>query len=140
MKKLRVTVEGKAYEVTVEILDAGAEGAPLHPPATAAAPVAPVVSAPIASASVSAPVSAPAAPAAAAAPAGPGAVLSQLAGKVVSINVKVGDAVKEGDQLLALEAMKMNTYVNAPSAGTVKQVACAVGDAVNEGQTLVVIE
>ncbi len=142
MKKLRVTVEGKVYEVTVEILDAGPEGAPLSPPAAGSvvASAAPVVSAPIASASVSAPTSAPAAAAAPSAPAGPGAVLSQLAGKVVAVNVKEGDAVKEGDVLLALEAMKMNTYVNSPKAGKVKKVAVAVGDAVNEGQTLVEIE
>lgn len=139
MKKLRVTVEGKAYDVTVEILDQGAEGSPFNPIAVAGAkaPAAPVVSAPIASASVSAPVSAPAA---AAAPAGPGSVVSQLAGKIVSINVKEGDAVKEGDVLLAVEAMKMNTYINAPRAGKVKKVNVAVGDAVNEGQSLIEIE
>lgn len=139
MKKLRVTVEGKAYEVTVEILDQGAEGAPFHPQAPAGATVAaaPVVAAPIASASVSAPVSAPAA---AAVPAGPGSVLSQLAGKVVAISVKEGDAVKEGDVLLSVEAMKMNTYINAPRAGKVKKINVAVGDAVNEGQSLIEIE
>jgi glutaconyl-CoA/methylmalonyl-CoA decarboxylase subunit gamma len=139
MKKLRVTVEGKVYEVTVEILDAGKEGAPLFPPAVGSVSAAPVVSAPVASASVSAPVSAPAA-AAPSVPAGPGAVASQLAGKIVSLNVKEGDTVKAGDVLLAVEAMKMNTYVNAPRDGKVTKVAVVVGDAVNEGQTLVVIE
>lgn len=140
MKKLRVTVEGKAYEVTVEILDQGPEGAPFNPQGVASAPaaVAPVASAPIVSASVSAPVSAPAA--AAAAPAGPGSVVSQLAGKIVAINVKEGDAVKEGDVLLSVEAMKMNTYINAPRAGTVKKINVAMGDAVNEGQSLIELE
>ncbi|PAW75900.1 MAG: hypothetical protein B9S32_17115 [Verrucomicrobia bacterium Tous-C9LFEB] len=139
MKKLRVTVEGKAYEVTVEILDQGPEGAPFNPQGVAGAPApAPIVSAPIVSASVSAPVSA--APAAAAAPAGPGSVVSQLAGKIVAINVKEGDAVKEGDVLLSVEAMKMNTYINAPRAGTVKKINVAMGDAVNEGQSLIELE
>lgn len=139
MKKLRVTVEGKTYDVTVEILDAGTEGAPLYPPTVSSVP-APVVSAPVASASVSAPVAAPVSAATPSAPAGPGAVVSQLAGKVVNISVKEGQAVKEGDVLLALEAMKMNTYINAPKSGTIKKVLINVGDAVNEGQALIEIE
>lgn len=138
MKKLRVTVEGKAYEVTVEILDQGPEGSPFNPKGVAAAPApAAVVSAPIVAASVTAPVSAPAA---SVAPAGPGSVVSQLAGKVVAINVKEGDSVKEGDVLLSVEAMKMNTYINAPRAGKVKKVNVAMGDAVNEGQSLIELE
>ena len=85
------------------------------------------------------PVAAPASarPAAAAAPAG--AVPSPLAGKVVSIDVKVGQAVVEGAQLLTLEAMKMNTFVYAPKAGTVSAVHVNAGDAVEEGAALVTL-
>ena len=128
MKKLRITVDGKTFDVTVEMLDA-----PASAQVAAPAPVATV-----ASASVSAPVAAaPARPAAAAAPAG--AVPSPLAGKVVSIDVKVGQAVAEGAQLLTLEAMKMNTFVYAPKAGTVSAVHVNAGDAVEEGAALVTL-
>ena len=121
MKKLRVTVDGKAYDVVVEILDEGGAPDPIRP-----AHVEPAhVSAP--------PVSAPAASGAAA----PGDVPSPLAGKVVSIDVKPGQEVAAGAQLLTLEAMKMNTYVFASAAGTVKEILVAPGDAVAEGQALV---
>jgi len=125
MKKLRVTVDGKAYDVVVEILDEG--GAPV-----AARPA--VQPAHVESARVSAPpVGAPSASGAAA----PGDVPSPLAGKVVSIDVKPGQEVAAGAQLLTLEAMKMNTYVFASAAGTVKEILVAPGDAVAEGQALV---
>jgi len=136
MKKLRVTVEGKAYEVIVEILD--------EQQAVAAAPVAapaPVVAAPAPAPVVAAPAPAPvAAPAVKAAPAGPGSVLSPLAGKVVSIDVAIGAAVTEGQQVATVEAMKMNTYVYAPRAGKVASVAVASGDGVQEGSVLLTIE
>lgn len=127
MKKLRVTVDGKAYEVSVEILDGGQPAAP--------APLQPVVSA-----SVSAPVSAPAAaPKPVAAAGGSGAVPSPLAGKVVAVDVKPGQVVAAGAQLLTLEAMKMNTFVYAPKAGTVATVHVNPGDAVEEGAALVTL-
>jgi biotin carboxyl carrier protein len=126
MKKLRVTVDGKAYDVLVEILDEGdtpAAGRPATHPAH------------VESAHGSAPSAAAAnrAPASAA----PGDVTSPLAGKVVSIDVQPGQKVEAGAQLLTLEAMKMNTYVFAPAAGTVQEVLAAPGDAVAEGQVLV---
>ncbi len=122
MKKLRITVEGKVYEVSVEILNGGQ------------APAAPVFSAPLAGAGVSAPVaSAPAAKAAG----GPDVVPSSLAGKVVSIQVTVGQEVKQGQELMTLEAMKMNTFVYAPKAGKVAEILVSTGDGVAEGQGLV---
>lgn len=129
MKKLRVTVEGKAYEVLVEILDEGTQtNAPMG------AMSAPVSSA---SASVSAPVSAPAASAAPKGPAGAGDITSPLAGKVVSIDVKVGQAVEEGAQVATVEAMKMNTYIYAPKAGTISAILVNAGDGVEEGSVLI---
>ena len=128
MKKLRVTVEGKAYEVLVEILD---EGNQTNAPMAAGS-----VSTPV-SASVSAPVSAPAAaPAAPRGPAGSGDITSPLAGKVVSIDVKVGQAVEEGAQVATVEAMKMNTYIYAPKAGKVASILVNAGDGVEEGSVL----
>ena len=121
MKKLRVTVDGKAYDVLVEILDD--HGTTEHPAHVESAHVSsPPVKAPTASTSSAA-----------------GDVPSPLAGKVVSVEVKPGQKVAAGAQLLTLEAMKMNTYVFAPAAGTVEAILVAPGDAVAEGQALVKI-
>jgi biotin carboxyl carrier protein len=121
MKKLRVTVEGKAYEVLVEILDEGTQTA-------APMPVAPAMVAPVAPA---APIST--APRTAAAP---GDVVSPLAGKLVSYDVKVGDSVKEGAQVATVEAMKMNTYIYAPKSGKVTETLITPGEGVEEGTVL----
>lgn len=128
MKKLRVTVDGKVFDVTVEMSDhpAGAPRTDATPP-TAAAPAAPVA--------------APPAPTAAHGPVGAsaGAVPSPLAGKVVSVDVKLGDAVSDGAQLVTLEAMKMNTFVYAGKAGVISAIHVKSGDAVEEGAALLVI-
>jgi len=140
MKKLRVTVEGKAYDVLVEILDSGAAPVPAAPAPVIAAPVAMPVAAPMASvaapisASVSAPVSAPTS--APAGSSGPGDVLSPLSGKIVSIDVQLGQAVAEGEQVATMEAMKMNTYIYAPKAGKVAAISAIPGDGVEEGSVL----
>jgi biotin carboxyl carrier protein len=132
MKKLRVTVEGKAYEVLVEMLD---EGTPAAAPAAPAA--APVRSASVATPAPATPAPAAPKPAAPAAPAGAGDIVSPLAGKVVSIDVKVGDTVAEGGQVATIEAMKMNTYIYASAAGKVLSIHASVGDGVEEGALLV---
>lgn len=69
-----------------------------------------------------------------------GGVRAAIAGKVLRILVKDGDAVKQGDVLLILEAMKMENEVKAPADGTVKEVPVKEGAKVAEGETLVVIE
>jgi biotin carboxyl carrier protein len=138
IKRLRVTVDGNTYDVTVELPE---EAAPAAAPvaevaAPASAPPSPVVSsAPVAPAPAPA-----AAPAAAAGPAGPGDVPSPLAGRVTAVVANVGQDVTEGDHLLTLEAMKMNTFVFAPKTGKVAEVKTAVGDAVEEGQVLMRIQ
>jgi biotin carboxyl carrier protein len=130
IKKLRVTVDGKPYEVTVEMADESANSAPALPAAPAQAPVNIVRStAPAAAAPDSTPASH--------AHAGPGEVPSPLAGRVTAIVVTPGQEVKAGDHLLTLEAMKMNTIVSATTAGKVIAITVAVGDAVSEGQALV---
>ncbi|MFO1500540.1 MAG: biotin/lipoyl-containing protein [Verrucomicrobiota bacterium] len=139
IKKLRVTVDGNTYDVMVELPDDSAAPAvsvgPLTTPASHAAPaVPPVISA-------AAPALAPAAPAApAVSAAGPGDVPSPLAGRVTAIVVTAGQDVKEGDHLLTLEAMKMNTFVFAPRAGKVAEIKTSVGAAVEEGQSLIRIQ
>jgi biotin carboxyl carrier protein len=127
MKKLRVTVDGKIFNVTVEMLDEPAGAAPAKRPVVASAPVA--EAAPVAAAPVAAAKSA----------SGPGDVRSPLAGKIVSIDVTVGQDVEEGTKVATLEAMKMNTYVFAPKSGKVTAIVAAAGTAVEEGGVLLVI-
>ena len=69
-----------------------------------------------------------------------GGVAAQIAGRILSIKVKVGDTVARGDVLLLLEAMKMENEIKAPADGIVKDVPVAEGARVAEGDTLVVIE
>ncbi len=80
-------------------------------------------------------------PKAAKGPAGAkGAVTAQITGRVISVNVKPGDQVTEGQILLIVEAMKMENEIAAPLAGTVKDVAVAAGARVSEGDLLLQIE
>ena len=67
----------------------------------------------------------------------PGVVTSPLGGNVVAVDVTVGQEVKEGDQLVVLEAMKMNTYIYAPESGKIAEVFVKVGDSVQEGASVV---
>jgi len=131
MERLRITVDGKAYEVVVEKIDATPTASPAH---TAASAAHPAVSAAPAHAPALAP--APATPPQAAAA---GDMLSPLAGIVQAIEVQVGAQVNEGDLVITLEAMKMYTPVNSTSTGTVKAIHVKVGDAVEEGQPLFTI-
>ena len=130
MKQLRITVEGKTYDVEVELLNEN-NGAPV------------ARSASVASARVNTPAPAapkPAAPKpAASGSAGEGSVVSPLAAVVVSIDVAVGDQVEAGQNVATLEAMKMNTLVQAPVSGVVKSIEVNASEAVEEGQTLLVI-
>lgn len=65
---------------------------------------------------------------------------SPLAGTVVRVTASEGDALSEGDEIMALEAMKMETVVTAPVAGTLKSIRVASGDAVRGGQVLAELE
>jgi biotin carboxyl carrier protein len=69
-----------------------------------------------------------------------GAITAQMTGRVIRVDAKPGDAVKEGDVLLIIEAMKMENEITAPMAGTVKEVSVAAGARVSEGDLLVQIE
>ena len=130
--KYKVTLNGRTYEVEVE-----AGKAMLLDEYEAAAPAAPVA------ASAAAPVAAPApaaAPAAAApAPVAGEAVTAPMPGNILKVNVTAGQAVKEGDVLVVLEAMKMENEILAPKACTVAQVLVSKGATVDTGATLVVL-
>lgn len=131
IKNLRVTVDGKAYEVTIEMFDDAIEPATLP----AMAPPTPIISAPV---PLPAAVAVPA-PSVGAPVTGPGDIRSPLAGRVVAIEAKPGQTVSEGQQVITLEAMKMNTYIYAPKAGQVSKVCVNPGDAVEEGAMLMAI-
>lgn len=136
IKRLRVTVEGKAYDVQVEILaEEGAPAAHAYAPQPAPAAPAPVAGYTPSAPAPSAPAPAPKAPVAAA----EGDLPSPLAGKVVEIRAKVGEAVSAGQVVAVLEAMKMNTNITAPGDGTIKAIHVAPGDAVEEGAPLLTL-
>ncbi len=121
MKKYNVTVNGTAYEITLEVVDAADVKAA---PAPAAAPV---------------PAPATAAAPAPAAPAGGETVTSPMPGTILSVNVKEGAAVNKGDVLMVLEAMKMENEIIAPCGGTIASVNVQNGASVETGATLCVI-
>jgi len=134
IKRLRVTVDGNTYDVTVEMADdLPGQSAPIAPPPlqSAAPPNPPPTSTPAPPPAVSA-MPAPRQ----SGPATLGDVPSPLAGRVTAVVVTAGQDVKEGDHLLTLEAMKMNTFVFSPKSGKVAEIKTAVGDAVEENQIL----
>lgn len=113
MKKYRVNVNGTVYEVELEEMT----GAPSAPAAPAAVPAAP-----------------------AAAPAAGGEkVTSPMPGTILSVNVAAGDAVKRGQVLMILEAMKMENEIMCPCDGTVTSVSVTKGTAVESGTLLCAI-
>ena len=131
--KYKVTLNGRTYEVEVEagkamLLDEYEAVVPSAPAAAAAAPVA--------AAPVAAPAAAPAAPAVTAAGE---TVSAPMPGTILKVAVTAGQAVKEGDLLIVLEAMKMENEIFAPKAGTVAQVLVNKGSSVDTGAALVVI-
>ncbi len=67
-------------------------------------------------------------------------VIAPMGGKVIDVMVKPGDAVNEGDEVIVLEAMKMELPIVSEASGTVKEVNCAKGDAVEAEQVMVVLE
>ena len=107
MKNYTITVNGTAYDVTVDEVGAGA---------------------------------APAAAPAAGGAAGSIRVEAGAAGKVFKLDTKVGDAVKKGDTVVTIEAMKMEIPVVAPQDGTVASIDVAVGDACEAGTLLATLK
>lgn len=132
MKNYRITVNGVSYDVTVE--ETAATAAPQV--VAAPAPAAPVAPAPAAAPAPVAP--APAAPAPVAAPVSEGSTVikAPMPGSIIKVNVKAGDAVKRGDVLCVLEAMKMENEIMAPSDGTVAGVNVTAGETVQTDAVL----
>lgn len=139
--KYTATLNGKQYEVELERIDAYEPmprygEAPAATPAPVAAPAAP--SAPAPAPAPAAPAPAPAAPAAAPA-AGATTVEAPMPGKILNIKVSAGQAVKFGETVIVMEAMKMETEIVAPADGTVAQILVKAGDAVDTGAALVTL-
>jgi biotin carboxyl carrier protein len=129
-RKLRITVDGRVYDVTVE--DLSDTGSLIYPARSSMTiPAAPAAEA-------AAPGPAPAASTAAAS-AGPGDVVATLGGVVESVAVAVGQVVRQGQTVVVLEAMKMNSPMVAPRDGTVTSLAVKAGDAVEAGHVLATI-
>lgn len=122
MKNYRITVNGTAYDVAVEELSAGTVPAA----APVAAPAAPVAAAPVA----------PAAAPAAGGTEGSVKIAAPMPGKILAVKANIGQAVKRGDVVMVLEAMKMENEITAPQDGTIAGIHVAVGDSVESGDTL----
>lgn len=111
MKAYKVNVNGNVYEITIEVIDKADIKAPAaQAPAPAAAPVA--------------------------APAGAQTISAPMPGTILKVNVSNGQAVKKGDVLMVLEAMKMENEILAPNDGTVSSVNVAQGATVESGTVL----
>ena len=130
MKNYTITVNGNVYEVTVE---EGFTGAASAPKAAAPAPKA---------APAAAPKAAPAAPKAAAPAGAQGSVVvtAPMPGKILAVKANAGQAVKKGDVIMVLEAMKMQNNIEAEKDGKVTAICVKPGQAVLEEDALVVIE
>ena len=134
--KYVATINGKKYEVEVEKLEAY-KSLDRNGVAAPAAPVLPA-SAPVQRPAAPAPVAAAPAPAAAPA-AGATTVEAPMPGKILNIKVSAGQAVKFGETVIVMEAMKMETEIVAPADGTVAQILVKAGDAVDTGAALVTL-
>ena len=146
--KYVATINGKKYEVEVEKLEAyksldrNGVAAPAAPVLPASAPVqrpAAPVPAPVAAAPAPAPAPAVAPAPKAAAPAGATTVEAPMPGKILNIKVSEGQAVKFGEVVVIMEAMKMETEIVAPADGTVSKILVKAGDSVDTGAALVAL-
>ncbi len=130
MKKYLITVNGNQYEVEVEEIKDNSVAAPAvqaEPAVRSAAP---------SPAPAAAPAPKPAA-VSSVVPAGASTITAPMPGTILKVNVSVGDAVKKGQVLLILEAMKMENEIVAASDGKIASVNVAKGSSVNAGDVLV---
>lgn len=135
--KLKITVHGVAYEVDVDLLDAGEGFAPAahHPRpersggSSSPGPETPQVKDPAARRPEGSTLRGAA-----------GEVISPIAGTVLEIKCRSGAPVERDQELMVLEAMKMEASITSPTSGTIRSVEVAAGDAVREGQLVARID
>lgn len=130
MKKFKVTVNGKAYEVEVEEMGGAPAAAPAAPAPTPAAPAPTPAAAPAAT---------PAPAVGGPIPEGAITVKAPMPGKISALKAEAGKAVKRGDIILVLEAMKMQNDITATADGTLHEIRVNPGDNVKTGDVLAVI-
>lgn len=114
MKAYKVNVNGKVYEITLEVIDKDDIKAPAKEEPKAQAPAAP----------------------AAPAPAGAKTINAPMPGNILKVNVTAGQSVKKGDVLMILEAMKMENEIMAPADAVVSSVSVSAGSTVEAGAVL----
>ena len=124
MSKYRITIEGRTYEMDVELIDGnGASKAPVSQAQPKAAPAA-------------APVAAQSAPKQAPAEVTAGTVVAPMPGTVIKIFKNPGDAVTAREVVMILEAMKMENEILAPADGTIASISASIGSTVAAGEAL----
>ena len=146
--KYVVKMDGKTYEVEVERASAfhmvtreEAAAGVIAPTAPVAAPVAAPAPAPAPVAAAPAPTPAPApAPAAAPAASGSAQITSPMPGTILAVNKNVGDAVKAGETVFVMEAMKMENEIVAPADGTIAEICVTKGATVTTEQVLATLK
>ncbi len=121
MSKYKIKMNGKEYEMEVELADGSTPVAP--------APVVKNTQAPAPSKKAASPVAATA-----------GSVISPMPGTILKVNVKQGDAVKAGDSVIILEAMKMENDITAPKDGIIKSIFVEAGQSVAKDDALFEVE
>ena len=114
MKAYKVNVNGKVYEITLEVIDKDEIKAPAKEEPKAQAPAAPVAPSPAGAKTVNAP----------------------MPGNILKVNVTAGQSVKKGDVLMILEAMKMENEIMAPADAVVSSVSVSAGSTVEAGAVL----
>jgi methylmalonyl-CoA carboxyltransferase small subunit len=124
--KLKITVDGKAYEVEVDVSEPESPQPGYVPPAGAPTARVPAGGPAVAAPSMSAPVADESK-----------VCRSPIAGVVVRVPAQVGQTIQVNDVLLVLEAMKMETVITSPISGKIARITANVGDAVQSGQVLV---
>ena len=135
MKKFKVTVNGKAYEVEVEEMGGAPAAAPAPQVAAAPAPAAPAPT----PAAAPAPAATPAPAVGGPIPEGAITVKAPMPGKISALKAEAGKAVKRGDFILVLDAMKMQNDITATADGTLHEIRVNPGDNVKTGDVLAVI-
>ena len=135
MKKFKVTVNGKACEVEVEEMGGAPAAAPAPQVAAAPAPAAPAPT----PAAAPAPAATPAPAVGGPIPEGAITVKAPMPGKISALKAEAGKAVKRGDIILVLEAMKMQNDITATADGTLHEIRVNPGDNVKTGDVLAVI-